>query len=85
MNNPSVMAKSLRSAQQVLSSSQGVHLLQEPETAEILLAHLDPQNTLFGEWGFLESKQKKNNNKQIKINLRYLRMPSVEKLENLSV
>jgi hypothetical protein len=36
------MAKSLRSAQQVSSSSQGLHLLEEPEIAGVLLTHLDP-------------------------------------------
>jgi hypothetical protein len=36
------VTKDLRSAQ------QGVHLLQEPGTVRVLLAHLDPQNTLSG-------------------------------------
>jgi hypothetical protein len=53
------MTKDLRSAQQVSSSSQGVHLLQKIRTAEILLAHLGPQSALSRGWSFLESKKKK--------------------------
>jgi hypothetical protein len=36
------MVKSLRSVQQVSSSSQDVHLLLEPGTVRVLLAHLGP-------------------------------------------
>ena len=55
----SVMTKGLRSAQQVSSSSQGVHFLYEPGPTRVLLAHLGPQSALSWRWGFLESKKKK--------------------------
>jgi hypothetical protein len=55
----SVMAKGLRSAQQVSSSSQGVHFLYEHGPTRVLLAHLGPQSALSWRWGFLESKKKK--------------------------
>jgi hypothetical protein len=52
------MTKNLKFAQQVSNSSQGMHFLKEPGTAGVLLAHLNPQNMLSEEWGFLESKKK---------------------------
>ena len=54
------MVKSLRSVQQVSSSSQDVHLLLEPGTTRVLLAHLGPQNALSERWSFLKLKKKKN-------------------------
>ena len=43
------MAKDLRSAQQVSSSSQDVYFLLEPGTTRVLLAHFGSQNVLSGD------------------------------------
>ena len=56
------MVKSLRSVQQISSSSQDVHLLLESGTVRVLLAHLGPQNALSERWSFLKLKKKKITN-----------------------